>query len=81
MRFGLKIGQHDREVKMRKVREFLEAGDKVKLSVFFRGREMAHPELGRKLLDNLVTELADISVVDQEAQMLGKYLNLTLRKK
>ena len=81
MRFGLKIGQHDREVKLRKVRGFLEEGDKVKLSIFFRGREMAHPELGHKLLDSLVAELSDISVVDQEAQMLGKYLNLTLRKK
>ncbi len=81
MRFGLKIGQHDREVKLRKVRQFLENGDKVKLSVFFRGREMAHPEIGHQLLDRLVAELSDISVVDQAPQMLGKYLNLTLRKK
>lgn len=79
MRFGLKIGVHDRQVKLRKVRSFLEAGDKVKIAVVFRGREMAHPEIGRGLLNELVGELDDIAAVDQEAQMMGRFLSLTLR--
>jgi translation initiation factor IF-3 len=49
MRFGLKIGEHDLAIKMGKVSKFLEAGHKVKLTIFYRGRELAHKEIGFKL--------------------------------
>lgn len=81
MRFGLKIGQHDRDVKLGKVRKFLDKGHKVKLTVRFRGREMAHPELGRDLLQSMVESLSDIAIVDQEPQMAGRQLNMIIRKK
>lgn len=50
MRFGLKIGANDLEIKLRKIREFLSEGHKVKILIFYRGREMAHKELGYVLI-------------------------------
>ena len=79
IRFGLKIGQHDLDVKLRKIRGFLEEGHKVKITAFFRGREMAHQEIGYKLLDDVFEQIADIAVVDQKPQMSGKYLNMVVR--
>ena len=79
IRFGLKIGQHDLDVKLRKIREFLEQGHKVKITAFFRGREMAHKEIGYKLLEDVYEQIADIAVIDQEPQMSGKYLNMVVR--
>jgi translation initiation factor IF-3 len=79
IRFGLKIGQHDLDVKLRKIRTFLEDGHKVKISAFFRGREMAHKDLGYKLLDRVFEEISDIAVIDSEAQLMGKYLSITVR--
>lgn len=81
VRMGLKIGTHDREVKTNKIRGFIEAGNKVKLSVFFRGREMAHPELGRELLQDIVADLAEVAVMEQAPEQTGKYLTIVLRKK
>lgn len=79
IRFGLKIGQHDLDVKLRKIREFLDNGHKVKITAFFRGREMAHQEVGYKLLDEVFEKISDIAVVDQKPQMSGKYLNMVVR--
>lgn len=79
IRFGLKIGQHDLDVKLRKIREFLEDGDKVKISVYFRGREMAHKDLGYDLLDDVYEKISDVATIDQKPQMAGKYLSMTVR--
>lgn len=79
IRFGLKIGQHDLDVKLRKIRGFLEEGHKVKITAFFRGREMAHKEIGYKLLDDVYEQIADVAVIDQKPQMSGKYLNMVVR--
>lgn len=79
MRLGLKIGAHDLDIKLRKIREFLEAGHKVKIMVFFRGREMAHQELGYELLDRVVEKLQDIAVVEQKPIMAGKNLGIVVR--
>lgn len=79
IRFGLKIGQHDLDVKLRKIRTFLEEGHKVKISAYFRGREMAHKQLGYDLLDRVFDQISDIAVVDQTPQMAGKYLSMTVR--
>lgn len=79
MRLGLKIGTHDLDIKLRKIRGFLEDGHKVKIMVFFRGREMAHTELGYALIDQIAEKLADIAIVDQKPQMTGKNLGIVVR--
>jgi translation initiation factor IF-3 len=79
MRFGLKIGDHDLEIKMNKVRKFLEAGHKVKLTIFYRGRELAHKEIGFKLADKVINDFGDTIVVDQAPQFAGKQLNFVVR--
>lgn len=79
MRFGLKIGEHDLDVKLRKVASFLEAGHKVKLTIFFRGREMAHTDLGYKLAERVIQRFGDQVAVDQSPQLTGKQLNFVIR--
>lgn len=79
IRFGLKIGEHDLDIKLRKVRSFLEAGHKVKITAFFRGREMAHKQIGYDLLDKVLQKIEDIAVVEQEPQFSGKYLSVLVR--
>lgn len=81
MRLGLKIGTHDLDIKLRKVRSFLEDGHKVKISAFFRGREMAHQELGHKLLEQIIEKLSDVAIVDQPPQMAGRNLSIVVRSK
>ncbi len=79
MRFGLKIGEHDLQVKLSKVNKFLDAGHKVKLTIFFRGREMAHKDLGFKLADKIVEDYGDAISVDQQPQLTGKQLTFVIR--
>lgn len=79
MRFGLKIGEHDLSVKLSKVTGFLEAGHKVKLTIVYRGRELAHRDLGFKLADKITAELGDEVIVDQPPQFAGKQLNFVVR--
>lgn len=79
MRFGLKISDHDLGVKMSKVRGFLEAGHKVKITAFFRGRELAHKDLGFKLADKVIASFGDMIVVDQQPQLAGKQLSFVVR--
>lgn len=79
MRFGLKIGEHDLQVKLSKVTKFLEAGHKVKLTIFFRGREMAHKDLGFKLADKIIEDYGEAINVDQQPQLTGKQLTFVIR--
>lgn len=79
MRFGLKISDHDLGVKTRKVTEFLEAGHKVKITIFYRGRELAHKELGFKLAEKVIEGFGDIIAVDQQPQLAGKQLSFVIR--
>jgi len=79
MRFGLKISEHDLGVKLRKVTDFLEAGHKVKITIFYRGRELAHKELGFKLADKVIADFGDVIAVDQQPQFAGKQLNFVIR--
>ena len=79
MRFGLKISEHDLGVKLRKVTEFLEAGHKVKITVFYRGRELAHKDLGFKLATKVIEGFGDAIAVDQQPQLAGKQLNFVIR--
>jgi translation initiation factor IF-3 len=79
MRFGLKIGDHDLAVKMRKVTGFLEIGHKVKITLFFRGRELAHKDIGFKLAERVINEFGDTIAVDQAPQLNGKQLTFVIR--
>ncbi len=79
MRFGLKISEHDLQVKLRKVSDFLESGHKVKLVVFYRGRELAHKDLGFKLAEKIIADYGDAIIVDQPPQLAGKQLTFTIR--
>ena len=78
MRLGLKIGSHDLDIKCRKIRDFLDEGHKVKIMVFFRGREIAHTDLGYILLDQATEKLGDI-VIEQKPQLAGKSLSIVVR--
>lgn len=79
MRVGLKISQHDLEVKLRKVSGFLEAGHKVKIAVIYRGRELAHKELGFKLAERIIDILGEAIGVDQQPQFAGRQLTFVIR--
>ncbi len=81
MRFGLKIGSGDLEIKLRKIRGFLEDGHKVRIQIFYRGRENAHKELGYDMIDRIVTLLGDEVVVEQKPQMAGRNLSIVVRSK
>ncbi len=79
MRFGLKISDHDLGVKLRKVTDFLEAGHRAKITVFYRGRELAHKELGFKLAEKVIEGFGETIVVEQKPQLAGKQLNFVIR--
>ncbi len=79
IRLGLKIGEHDLDVKLKKVYGFLENGHKVKFAIFYRGRELAHKDIGFKLADKIIEELGDKAIVDQNPQFSGKQLIFTVR--
>lgn len=81
MRFGLKIGQGDLEIKLRKVREFLEEGHKVRIQIFYRGRENAHKELGYEMITKIGTMLEEEAVFEHQPQMAGRNLSVVIRKK
>jgi len=81
MRYRPKIEEHDYDFKTRHVREFLLQGYKVKLFVEFRGREMAHVEFGKKILERLQSDLSEIAVVEQEAKMEGRNLIMIVMPK
>jgi translation initiation factor IF-3 len=78
VRFKVKIGEHDMDLKLRRAEGFLREGDKVKVSVMFRGREIVHPEIGRGLLERVQEKLKEVSVVDKPPTMEGRFMNMIL---
>jgi len=76
-----KIGEHDLDVKLKHVREFFEEGDRVRLVITFRGREMAHQELGRTILAKALDVLADVCLVEQSPKFEGNNLGCLLAPK
>lgn len=81
MRFGLKIGSGDLEIKLRKIRSFLSEGHKVRIQIFYRGREMAHKELGYDMINKIISLLEEDAVVEHQPQMAGRNLSVTVRSK
>ncbi len=75
------IDVHDYDVKMRNVRRFLGDGDKVKITIRFRGREMAHQELGMKMLDRVREELAELTKVEQFPKLEGRMMTMVIAPK
>ena len=78
MKFRPKISDHDFGIKKGHVERFLEEGDKVKVTIMFRGREMAHTELGAKLLDRLAKDLGEISQVEAAPKQDGRNMTMVL---
>ena len=75
------IDEHDYQVKMRSVRRFLEEGDKVKMTIRFRGREMAHQELGRMVLDRVREEIDELAKVEQFPKSEGRLMTMVIAPK
>jgi len=78
VRMRVKIGKHDRDFKIRSARKLLGAGDKVKVSVMFRAREITHPEVARELLDGFASELEDVASVERRPGLEGRFMSMTL---
>jgi translation initiation factor IF-3 len=78
VKFRPKIGKGDFDTKMRHLLEFLEEGHKVKVTLQFRGREMAHPELGQRILDGVIAAAGPIAKVENQARMEGRNMSLVL---
>ena len=81
MRMGLKIGANDLEIKLRKIRSFLEAGHKVKILVVFRGREMAHKDMGYVMIEKIINLLESEAILEQKPQMAGRNLSIVVRSR
>lgn len=81
VKFRPKTHGHDFEFKLRHVRRFIDDGDKVKLVVQFRGREVIHPETGRDILEQVVKGVTDMAIVIQPTQMEGNRMNMVLAPK
>ena len=73
-----KIGDHDYETKKRHVERFIKHGDKVKVTIMFRGREMTHTDLGRKILDRLVSEMEGVAEVESMPKLDGRNMVMVL---
>jgi translation initiation factor IF-3 len=78
MKFRPKIDAHDYDTKMKHVERFLEEGSKVKLTIMFRGREMAHPELGRRILEKVAERVAEIAIVESAPKQDGRNMTMVL---
>lgn len=81
IRLSPSIQQHDIEIKARKARKIIEKEDKVKVSVRFRGREMAHKELGKEVLDKFYEELEDIAQIVSKPKMEGRNMMMLIEPK
>ena len=80
IRLSVKIGQNDFDTKLRKAKGFIEKGHKLQLQLRFKGREMAHRELGEKVLRDFVEKLEEVTV-EQEPKMLGRGMNMVVAPK
>lgn len=70
--------EHDLQVKVRHAREFIQKGDKVRITCVFRGRELMHPEIGKKAVEKFCEDLSDIATAESEAKLMGRNLSTVL---
>jgi translation initiation factor IF-3 len=78
MKFRPKIDEHDYTTKMKHVERFLQEGSKVKLTIMFRGREMAHPELGRRILERVADQVQEFAVIESHPRQDGRNMTMVL---
>jgi translation initiation factor IF-3 len=81
VKMGSRTNTHDLDFKVRNIRRFIDRGQRVKVSVFFRGREITHPELGRKMLNGVVDQVQDIAKVDVTPRLEGRNIAMLLAPK
>jgi len=80
IRLSPRTDEHDVDVKTRKIQEFLAEGDRVRVSVKFRGAEMRHPDIGRKLLDGIAEDLKGTVVIERSPVMEGKMMSMIISR-
>jgi translation initiation factor IF-3 len=78
IKFRPRVDEHDYQFKKKHIERFLAEGDKVKATIFFRGRENAHPEIGQRILERLIADLNDIGVAETQPQKEGNQLHAIL---
>ena len=81
VKVGSRTDPHDLVYKVRNIRRFIERGERVRVSVFFRGREITHPELGREMLDGVLAQVQDVAKLDASPRMEGRSLAMLLAPK
>ena len=81
IKFRPKVDEHDYQFKKKHIERFLEEGDKVKVTIFFRGREMAHPDIGRRILERLVQELSGLAIAESMPRMEGNQMHTILSRR
>ena len=81
IKFRPKVDEHDYQFKKKHIERFLAEGDKVKATIFFRGREMAHPEIGRRILERLIDDLQDVAVAETSPRQEGNQMHTILSQK
>jgi len=81
IKFRPNIEDHDFEVKTKNAIRFLKDGDKVKVTIIFRGRELSHPELGRELLSRVADSVKDVATVEKNPKLEGKNMTMILSPK
>ncbi|HTI41236.1 MAG TPA: translation initiation factor IF-3 [Vicinamibacterales bacterium] len=78
IKFRPKVDEHDYDFKKKHIERFLAQGDKVKATIFFRGREMAHPDIGRRILERLIGELSEVAMPETSPRMEGNQMHVIL---
>jgi translation initiation factor IF-3 len=78
IKFRPKVDEHDYDFKKKHIERFIEDGDKVKAVIFFRGREIAHPEIGRRILERLISEVSEVAVAENMPRMEGNSMHVIL---
>ena len=81
IKFRPKVDEHDYDFKKKHIERFLAEGDKVKATIFFRGREMAHPEIGRRILERLITDLGELAMAETMPRLEGNQMHTILTRK
>jgi translation initiation factor IF-3 len=81
IRIRPKTEEHDQQVKIRQIRKFIGQNDKVKVAMVFRGREIAYTDIGRKIMEDILNEIADVCTVDQHPRMEGRNMVMILSPK
>lgn len=81
MKFRPKTEEHDYQFKLKHIQKFLAEGNKAKVTIMFRGREMVHTDRGRKILDRLIQDMQDVANVEQQPRLEGRNMTIVIAPK